>query len=74
MDYITLLQQRILTAVDDGRAWAAAAYRRGRADGFEAGWLACVAELKRAQQKTYQTVKASAPLWGAHARTLRRPL
>jgi predicted NAD/FAD-dependent oxidoreductase len=74
MDYVTLLQRRILAAVDDSRAAAAVAYQRGRDDGYEAGWLACVAELKRAQQQTYKLIRDSAPLWAAHYKTLRRPL
>jgi hypothetical protein len=41
-------------------------YRAGRAGGYEAGWLACVAELKRTEQAQYRDLKHRAAIWAKH--------
>lgn len=62
-DYVTLLQRRLLLAVDELRAATAAAYRRGRADGYTEGYLDAVAEHKRTERELVHAMRSRATLW-----------
>lgn len=65
-DYVTLLQRRLLLAVDELRAESRAAYERGRADGRTEGFLAAVAEIKRTERDLVRAMRDRATIWAVH--------
>lgn len=63
-DYVTLLQRRLLQLLDEEkRAVAADAYQRGRSDGYQAGWLAGIAHVKRTETGLVRALERTATRW-----------
>lgn len=62
-DYVTALQNRILSVFQDTGAAALRAYQRGRADGYEDGYAEAVANIKRVQRQLVQAFTGRPVLW-----------